>query len=1225
MRATLRVCFSVGLVSLAAVAFGLAIKARQLSAVSSSLLQFYPCTWWLTAVFQTWMVFVTIWIALGAVLLSCNAALRIRQASLMASLPFVIAASASAFGLDFHGQVMVFATALGCMLAWQCWLGRGGKSRLWEALIVAASYAILWCLIYPPATNFGAGQIRLPVGRNDELISYEPQWEAAKAFSFCGPFNQNTKFGAISSNFFGDSELSSLLMLALDTPIVSVEAKYGLVRNMMVGLCVFACFGAYLFLRIGLRLRLLPSLIGGLAYVLANPVVLSLMLREYAMHVGVFFFLPWVLLLIKLGHSRGSGPVPNSASNDPQKGTVPFVWPPATIIGTVPGSLALLMLAGLVMSLTEYALNVHPEIWIYSWLFITIYNLFLCFTSLRAVAGWRWMNLAMRAILPSVGLGFGLCYHWLPRFYDLFTRDFYLGSPYATKGMLWPGCWWHVATLFFRVKGLATERFEHDAITYRAEWFYPGQFTLLLALTLLFILGRRFLDWGKQGRRSGHEGRNAWPGRDPAFFLLLGGFLVVSAGLGNRSWLSSFLALVGLTLHYQPRLIGYYFPCMTIAAMYVLHLLAGGDDDPGERFPPRTLDWLLLLAGACQLDVIIRGASWRSSIHPENLWIELAILAGSWGACAILYRSHRWNVAARWGAAGAVLTAAVFSFCWQSPTTMDFVREAHRPPIKTHSSFRAAVTRLRNNQHDGASFKFLESRWREYLNDSGRQASAGSMPRSRPAQLEFFGAVAEEVDHFYARERADQELDLGSSSRFKFPRYEYQPFSRPPWIPESEYEPFFRPLWWDRTNGAYFSLPDQTATHFAACRDWLWMIIPGGKHGTVCSTLFDNGSPYMSPSIHGYCYLSALCDYSVVGWFTSDANKLWNDPLSRKVANVAGVDYVTYRKATCPYWPNGYVYDDSGPNLRRQGNWRTLYRPEAFSETISESHTPGDRVVLPFFGDRVTVVCGPTPLGRMNVKIDGAEAGAIEGPARLPDRWTPLIWESRRLKLASHVLRLENGGKAGTSVELDAIAVARSDLALLPVKTPADTGVQVLKNPQSYGKVYIASRVKMIRPEDNLANSPALNFRTRWPLSEALRSNFLNTIKTLPSEKYAALIEGDARTADFAPSGTGRVRIIKILGDKAVFDVTCDDNCWVIYNSGLVSGWHAFSGDREVKIHQANLAFIGVNLPKGRHFLWMERRQPARVIGLCVTLAGWMIAILAALVARRQRPAGVLT
>ena len=97
-----------------------------------------------------------------------------------------------------------------------------------------------------------------------------------------------------------------------------------------------------------------------------------------------------------------------------------------------------------------------------------------------------------------------------------------------------------------------------------------------------------------------------------------------------------------------------------------------------------------------------------------------------------------------------------------------------------------------------------------------------------------------------------------------------------------------------------------------------------------------------------------------------------------------------------------------------------------------------------------------------------------------------------------------------------------------------------------------------------------------------MTSSFLAVIEVLPVEKHAALVAGDARTADLLPSGKGQVNIVKILGDKAVPVVICiEDSCWLICHTGFTIGSHAYSGDQELKIHQANSALSGSICRKG--------------------------------------------
>ena len=89
--------------------------------------------------------------------------------------------------------------------------------------------------------------------------------------------------------------------------------------------------------------------------------------------------------------------------------------------------------------------------------------------------------------------------------------------------------------------------------------------------------------------------------------------------------------------------------------------------------------------------------------------------------------------------------------------------------------------------------------------------------------------------------------------------------------------------------------------------------------------------------------------------------------------------------------------------------------------------------------------------------------------------------------------------------------------------------------------------------------------------------------------------------------GDNRVDIKKLIAAKAVFDVDCqDEQCWFVYNTTVLNGWKAYSGSEELLVHKANLGFIGLKLEKGKQLVWLEYAPFSLVIGLLVTLTGWI-------------------
>jgi hypothetical protein len=185
----------------------------------------------------------------------------------------------------------------------------------------------------------------------------------------------------------------------------------------------------------------------------------------------------------------------------------------------------------------------------------------------------------------------------------------------------------------------------------------------------------------------------------------------------------------------------------------------------------------------------------------------------------------------------------------------------------------------------------------------------------------------------------------------------------------------------------------------------------------------------------------------------------------------------------------------------------------------------------------------------------------------------------------------------------------------IPTNLAESVRVKILKNPDSYGRAYIADWVKTIKPEEDFKNRYGpLNIKTEWPWDFSLQKNFLNLISSIPTDSYrrATLIESPDPN-EYSPEPTihskeSQVNIVKILATKAMFEVEAkEDNTWFVYNSAALKGWRAFSGSSEVPIRKANLGFMGIKLNKGKHMIWMEYRPVSLFIGFFVTIGGWIM------------------
>ena len=91
-------------------------------------------------------------------------------------------------------------------------------------------------------------------------------------------------------------------------------------------------------------------------------------------------------------------------------------------------------------------------------------------------------------------------------------------------------------------------------------------------------------------------------------------------------------------------------------------------------------------------------------------------------------------------------------------------------------------------------------------------------------------------------------------------------------------------------------------------------------------------------------------------------------------------------------------------------------------------------------------------------------------------------------------------------------------------------------------------------------------------------------------------------TADVVPyermNGPGRVTL---RGDTLEAEMEGDG--WIVVSNSAWKGWRAYLDGRRVALHRANVAFLGIHVPKGRHTVRLVYLPESFVIGRTVTFA----------------------
>lgn len=1026
---------------------------------------------------------------------------KIADLLFVSSLPF-IAFAFSAFDIRLPIQFQLFLFLASAVL-----FSRLYKNRAWlngpakEPLCVLILYILVFLFVFRTFSPFYNATFFQGWGRLDYLLNLEHQWKNAKAFDFLGNFNQFSKLGGYTQAQFLLSELSALIVWIFDIPLVDIFSKYDTIKFMFFSLFIFASYGFYLFLRHGVKLAFLPSFIGGLGYILGNTSLIAFYgcVCEYAMYFTCFIFFPWVLLFLKLAHD--------------------FDKP------------SLVCFAGLFASLAEYAVSSHPESEGLFIFFCNVYNVYLSGVRLRND---RFEKEAIKRFFKFVFLFpvfhfIGLSYRLIPLFHAMAVKEFALFDSVIEGGN--KGLWWagtdennrliieHYFHLFFGIEdvsqigALSWQRVANGGVI--IPW-YTGQFMIFMIFSLICSLlfrafRRSFVKKGGGNPRLKHY----------IFFLVMYLLLASNLPIGNSSLISKLMAATKFL-----RLHEFYRTTMFYSFFALTTAMCG-------------LDYMLKLRRAFRLNVIflvylltlllvfLTLSPLRVPVTPDTPGKGAGILLAIWIALFLSRKTrslleNRGFPGYQWvkNLSGLLLVAvALYSFITINKHCYQFIMEfknLYLTKENIHTSFRTAVTELRNNPHDQASIEYLERRLDKFVDDiddatwrrkdfgKSREIlkqikSADQRPENRSERithkLDLFSKIAPEIDDYYPKKGklilfTDAIWDLGVLSMDS-----------------------------SSTSFAQFYLPDKyqlSAYLSSESSSGLAGVLPLGKNSELSGVAF-YGIQQAYPLIDINFYFKAIysslrskigmiVDYNFKGLGINDFVSIKNE---KKLFNVMGVDYIFFHNHVFNQLPS--------PSETWQSLLSMGLEPVSFPETYKLSD----------------------------------------------DRYNAVVF----------------------------------------------------KNPESYGKAYVARWVKTIAPEENIFNQNIFDLPRHWPLSEELLDHFNSNIAKIPEDIWrSAIIESSNLEDRLSEPRTytiqNRVEVVKIIGSKAVFDVDCaDENCWMIYNTAALKGWEAFSGSTPIPIHKANLGFIGVKLSKGKHFVWMEYRPTIRNASFIIMVVAWILVL----------------
>src|SRR3989338_8136307 len=525
--------------------FGLWFKIKQLSILSYRLIHYYPLGWYAFSIMQFLLIFCVLWLVLVSLsLLIERKKGAIKNNLLFFSLPF-IAFWLSIFDIKLLYQVSLFG-GFSLLLILLKILQNKAFHKIREPLVVLMIFTATYLIIFTSLSPLYHTSFFVTYGRIDFFLNFEHQWENAKAYDFIGNFTQQGKRGGNSQGIYMVSELSSFIVLLFDIPLVDLLGKYASIKFMFFGLYIFGSYGCYLFLRNGLKLSFLPSLIGGLGFIFGNAPFLSFYNTEYPIHQVPFIFFPWVLFFLARAYSLNK--------------------PALVMVG--------IGIAGLVASLSEYTLSSHPEINFLYFSFCNLYNVYLAFC-LFAKNRFKLKPTCIffiNILIFPISHMAGLFYKFLPLIKSLIDREYALyDSASYIGGLPWDYSSIHWSTFFFRIGDSVIKTNLTSPIASPPIFFFTGQFVMLLIYAFIIIFCTEVL---KRILKKGGDYSQNVSIENSFFFLVMVIFLVINMSIGNHSWLSELMKLTGLLrIHAFIRLNMFYFLFALMAAMFGLHYI----------------------------------------------------------------------------------------------------------------------------------------------------------------------------------------------------------------------------------------------------------------------------------------------------------------------------------------------------------------------------------------------------------------------------------------------------------------------------------------------------------------------------------------------------------------------------------------------------------------------------------------------------------------------------
>ena len=739
-------------------------------------------------------------------------------------------------------------------------------------------------------------------GRNDFFINFEHIWENAKAYDFIGNFTQQGKLGGYSQGVYLMSELSALIVLLFDVPIVDDLAKLNSLKFMFFFLYIFASYGSYLFFRHGLRLPYLPSFIGGLAYIFGNAVFLAYLGNEYSIHQMQYIFLPWAFLLIKLSHRHCS--------------------------------LLLASIGGLVASLSEYAMSSHPEIDLVYFTICNSYNFYLsiinCISKPRSLKN---VTYFLKWVLTFPFFhGVGLAYRGVPFVDAIAKKEFSLldnmGSGVDSLGLWWIGKLEHYSTIFFRywdIEKIGT--YLVNSANGTLVTFYTGPFSVFMVFVLFFFMLLSALKTKGYLNKMDFQFAKF---EDKLFFILIFLFLAINLPMGNQSPLDKIMKWSGfIRIHNIDRInIFFIFFILTLALFGLTWILKQKN--------------LLLLIATLITYLLTLGVVYFSPITPampDMVWYDTKILIATF-TTALIYifiknylssKSSRLSLAYLTSLQLIIIIISFTSYFTICGRCKEFVNSFKNPTIRNHVteqffSFRTALTQYRNNQHDEPSYDYLKQRAEQFVLDIDHDKARGVYSEEfskekyfsakwimakNSSKIQRLEAIAPYLDNYYFF-RGKSHVGVGASTVY------------------------YGPLAYGVYNGFQFHLPDRYQLLIQYLGGSVASTLPVGKNSEISAGLFYGLGPAY-PSIDVNSHLRGLYHDSL-GHFKRSSGYDYNiQPMElkniklksnvKKLMNIYGVDFIYFHD----YYLTSLPSPQNTLNFLQAKGFKAYQLPDSFT------------------------------------------------------------------------------------------------------------------------------------------------------------------------------------------------------------------------------------------------------------------------------------------------------